>query len=155
MIDKENNIYIYRTLTKLKRMNMKRITFLLLCVVGLLFSSQVKAANYHVDETSVDQLIETTVETVDMGSMAMSNATAMSSDREAVVAIVLDCFLGGLGIHRLYLGTEIISWILYPITAGGIFGIVPIIDLIVLIIDYDDISAYINNPSFFMWKDSF
>jgi TM2 domain-containing membrane protein YozV len=67
------------------------------------------------------------------------------------IAIALDFFLGGLG-HRFYLGTETLTGLAYIFTCGGIFGIVPLVDLIVLIIDNKDISAYINNPKFFMWN---
>lgn len=74
-----------------------------------------------------------------------------SKDKDVVVALLLDFFLGGLGIHRFYLGTKTMTGIGYILTCGGIFGIVPLIDFIVLIIDNDDISPYIDNPKFFMW----
>lgn len=135
---------------------MKKLLLLAVFALAIMVSNQAKAANYHVDETAVDQLFDNAVETIDMSAtLSTTNSTVMSGDKEAIVAIVLDVVLGGLGVHRLYLGTEIITWLLYPITAGGIFGIVPIIDLVVLIMDMDDISAYIDNPDFFMWKDAF
>ena len=68
------------------------------------------------------------------------------------MALVLDFFLGGLGIHRFYLGTEVMTGIGYILTCGGIFGIVPLVDFIVLIINIDNISKYVNNPKFFMWN---
>jgi len=68
------------------------------------------------------------------------------------VALVLDFFLGGFGVHRFYLGTATMTGIGYILTCGGIFGIVPLVDFIVLIINMDDISQYINNPKFFMWN---
>jgi TM2 domain-containing membrane protein YozV len=74
-----------------------------------------------------------------------------SNQKDPVVAILLDFFLGGLGVHRFYLGTKPLTGIGYILTCGGIFGIVPLIDFIVLIIDHDDISPYIDNPKFFMW----
>jgi uncharacterized membrane protein len=40
----------------------------------------------------------------------------------------------------------------YILTCGGIFGIVPLVDFIVLIINIDNISKYVNNPKFFMWN---
>jgi hypothetical protein len=39
----------------------------------------------------------------------------------------------------------------YILTCGGIFGLMPLIDLIVLAVNWDDISAYVDNPKFFMW----
>jgi TM2 domain-containing membrane protein YozV len=73
------------------------------------------------------------------------------SNKDAIVAIVLDFFLGGFGVHRFYLGTEVMTGIGYILTCGGIFGIVPLVDFVVLIIDNKDISKYVNNPKFFMW----
>lgn len=77
--------------------------------------------------------------------------SATYSEKSAVLAIVLDLFLGGLGIHRAYLGTKTFTWIGYILTCGGIVGIVPLVDLVVLIINNSDISEYVDNPKFFMW----
>ena len=75
-----------------------------------------------------------------------------ASDKNFVAAILLNFFLGGLGIHRLYLGTATMIWIGYILTCGGIFGVVPFVDFIVLIIHNDDISEFVDNPKFFMWS---
>lgn len=74
-----------------------------------------------------------------------------AGSKNALTAILLDFFLGGLGIHRMYLGTKTMTWIGYILTCGGIGGIVPLIDLIMLIVDYKDISKYEGNTKFFMW----
>ena len=73
------------------------------------------------------------------------------NDKSPVLAIVLDFFLGPLGIHRAYLGTATFTWVGYILTCGGIFGIVPLVDFVVLIINSSDISEYVDNPRFFMW----
>lgn len=135
---------------------MKKLVLLAVLTLGIFVSSQATAANYHVDEAAVDQLFSDAVETIDMSAtISNSGSAVMSDEKEAIIAIVLDVVLPGLGIHRLYLGTEIITWLLYPITFGGLFGVVPLIDLIALVMDMDDISAYVDNPDFFMWKDMF
>jgi TM2 domain-containing membrane protein YozV len=74
-----------------------------------------------------------------------------SSDKSALLAIVLDFFLGPLGIHRAYLGTATFTWVGYILTCGGIFGIVPFVDFWVLIFNSSDISDYVDNTKFFMW----
>jgi TM2 domain-containing membrane protein YozV len=79
------------------------------------------------------------------------NVVYDGGDKSAVLAIVLDFFLGGLGIHRLYLGTKTFTWVGYILTCGGIFGIVPLVDFVVLIINSSDISEYVDNTKFFMW----
>lgn len=68
-------------------------------------------------------------------------------EHNAVVAILLAFFLGGLGIHRVYLGGRPLLILLYIITFGGIFGLLPLIDFIRLIIGH--MSHYEGNDKFF------
>ncbi len=122
--------------------------------------NQAKAASYSIDEGAIDKLFDKATET-SMISANASELTAVPSaipaplvapkEKDAVLAIVLDFFLGGLGIHRFYLGTKTMTGLGYILTCGGIFGIVPLVDFIVLIIDNEDIRPYIDNPKFFMW----
>ena len=45
-------------------------------------------------------------------------------------------------------------WALYTFTFGGIFGIVPFVDFIVMLIDLvedNGFGAYYGNTKFFMW----
>ena len=140
---------------------MKKILLVIVLFASVLFVKQANASSYSVNEQAVDQLFATAVET----SMISVNATELNSvvsnvsstvvaskDKDAIVAIVLDFFLGGFGIHRFYLGTETLTGLGYILTCGGIFGIVPLVDFVVLIIDNKDISPYVNNPKFFMWS---
>lgn len=57
---------------------------------------------------------------------------------------------GCVGLHRVYLGTSPYVPIVYAATAGGVFGILPMIDCIVLI-SSSHISRYENNPKVIMW----
>ena len=69
-------------------------------------------------------------------------------------AIILTFFLGGFGIHRHYMCTRPSTSAIYTFTFGGIFGIVPFVDLIVEIVatvEDDSIARYCGNTSFFMW----
>ena len=139
---------------------MKKAFILILLFAAAFSFQQVSAASYTIDEGTVDQLFATATET-SMISINSNELTAVPSnislptvapqEKDAVVAIVLDFFLGVFGVHRFYLGTETLTGIGYILTCGGIFGVVPLIDFIVLIIDNEDISPYINNPKFFMW----
>lgn len=139
---------------------MKKLILVIVLFVAVLSVKQANASSYSVDEQAVDQLFASAVETsmismnaTDLSSVASNvSSPVMAEQKDAVVAIVLDFFLGGLGVHRFYLGTETLTGLAYFFTCGGIFGIVPLVDFIVLIIDMDDISAYINNPKFFMWN---
>lgn len=63
-----------------------------------------------------------------------------------VVALILWFFLGGLAIHRVYLGTTPLMILWYFLTFGGIFGLCPLFDLITMIVNFD---AMIDNNKFF------
>ena len=139
---------------------MKKTIVLILLLIAVVSVRQVIASSYTIDVQSVDQMFDSAIET-SMVSVNSSDVSTLpsglpslaiaSKDKDAVVAILLDFFLGGFGIHRFYLGTETLTGLGYIFTCGGIFGIVPFVDFIVLIIDHDNISPYIDNPKFFMW----
>ena len=139
---------------------MKKLLLVVVLFTTVLFVKQASASSYSVNEQAIDQLFVNAVETsmisvnaTDLSSLATNvPTTVMAQQKDAIVAIVLDFFLGGLGVHRFYLGTETLTGIGYILTCGGIFGIVPLIDFVVLIIDNKDISKYVNNPKFFMWN---
>lgn len=139
---------------------MKKLMLVMVLFAAIISAKQANASSYSVNEQAIDQLfsqaIETSMISVDTpttGTMSTSAGTVLmpTKQKDAVVAILLDFFLGGLGVHRFYLGTKPLTGIGYILTCGGIFGIVPLIDFVVLIIDHDDISPYIDNPKFFMW----
>ena len=139
---------------------MKKLFLVVILFVTVLAVKQASASSYSVDEQAIDQLFASAVETsmISMNATELSSVasnvstTVMAQEKDAIVAIVLDFFLGGLGIHRFYLGTETLTGLAYIFTCGGIFGIVPLVDFVVLIIDNKDISPYINNPKFVMWN---
>lgn len=142
--------------------------------ITLLFATFVIAAKadpseYTVNDQAIEQVFSSS-QNVSVQSLAAmgtassmftngmaSGATAISAaggQKNFATALLLNFFLGGLGIHRLYLGTKTMTWVGYILTCGGIFGIVPLVDFIVLIIHNDDISPYVDNPKFFMWANN-
>lgn len=139
---------------------MKKVVFLsLILAMTAICSYNAKASGYTADDKLIDQLFTKAPETVnvsftDLSSLATPVGAPLTaaSSKDAAVALVLDFFLGGFGVHRFYLGTEVMTGIGYILTCGGIFGIVPLVDFVVLIINYNDISKYVNNPKFFMWN---
>ncbi len=131
----------------------------LLALVSAMFvsiNSMASAESYRIDDSAVEAVfsasttISSTLTSVD-NTFGTLSTDAVMAEKNALVAILLDFFLGGLAIHRVYLGGKPILILGYLITCGGIFGIVPLIDLIVLAINFDDISAYVGNNKFFMW----
>jgi TM2 domain-containing membrane protein YozV len=136
---------------------MKKLCFLsLVLVLTVLCSYNAKATGYTSDENLIDQMFSRAPEALNISitDLSLNSNTSMTmpaAEKDAVVAIVLDFFLGEFGVHRFYLGTEVMTGVGYILTCGGIFGIVPLVDFVVLIIDNKDISKYVNNPKFFMW----
>jgi len=74
-------------------------------------------------------------------------------EKDPVIAWLISFPTGMLGLHRAYLGTSTTTVILYIVTAGGILGIVPMIDWILLLrgIQDGDISRFVGNRRFVMW----
>lgn len=139
---------------------MKKVSLAICLLLAVFFVKSASASSYSIDMNSIDKMFSEAVETsmisMNAGELSAIPATAsatavVSSDKNAVAAILLDFFLGWAGVHRFYMGTKTLTGIGYILTCGGIFGIVPFVDLIVLIVDNDDISPYIDNPKFFMW----
>lgn len=128
----------------------------LLLALTALCSYNAKASVYTANDNLIDELFIAAPETVnvaftDLTLAGNSTATFAGSAKSAPVALLLDFFLGGLGVHRFYLGTEVLTGIGYILTCGGFFGVMPLIDFIVLIVNLEDISKYVDNPKFFMW----
>ena len=67
-------------------------------------------------------------------------------------AILMAVLTGPLGGHRLYLGTNPYVPIFYAVTLGGGFGLLPVIDIVVIIVS-KDLSKYENNQQIIMWGD--
>ena len=134
---------------------MKKFILSLIAVVAVAFSAG--AANYTVDDDAIDALIEASAEVspIDlMPAAAVPAAASLSAgSAEPVASFLLCTFLGGFGVHRHYMGTRPWMWAIYTFTACGIFGIVPFVDWVMLLIGLidDDISQYCGNTRFIMW----
>lgn len=135
--------------------------FLLIAVLfsfTALFAEQANASKYSIDQEKVDVLFENAEEAqfnifTDAALPGYpKHAPANEVDgKDPMIAILLDFFVGYLGVHRFYLGTKPLTGIGYIVTCGGFGGIMPLVDLIVLAMNYEDISPYVDNPKFFMW----
>lgn len=144
---------------------MKKVIFSLFAVLALSFSAMADNGDaYTVDDNAIEQVFaqsaEVNVADVELfGSMNLVSPEMPVTSLQTVSnanpwgAWAICWFLGEFGIHRHYLGTSKPMWLYYTLTCGGIFGIVTIVDWVVLLIGaiQDDISAYCNNDQFFMW----
>lgn len=151
-------------------MFMKKITITLLLATFVIAAKADPGQEYTVNDQAIEQVFaqsqiitgqslatmmgnENTAFTTGMATRGASLGAA-SGEKNFATALLLNFFLGGLGIHRLYLGTKTMTWVGYILTCGGIFGVVPLVDFIVLIVHNDDISPYVDNPKFFMWANN-
>lgn len=136
-----------------------------LAFAGCVVAAKANSSPYTVNDQQIESVFQAarSVSLTEMSQANLAMTTGMASASGAAVAdaggknfaaaVLLNFFLGGLGIHRLYLGTKTMTWVGYILTCGGIFGIVPLVDFVVLIVHNQDISPYVNNPKFFMWAN--
>ena len=111
------------------------------------------AANYSVDEASIDALFTEAVMEAPAAPAPVAPAVGGDPQITNILALVIDMTgLGALGIHRLILGTKPINVLWYFLTFGGIFGIIPLVDWVMILIDLINGSAsWLDNPAFIMW----
>lgn len=135
--------------------------FILSLVAVLSLGIAASAADYTVDESSIDALIENAVEvTPDFMEAEAGDLTSatlhIGSAPKPVVAFILSVvpFTSWLAIHRMYLGTSPLAVILNIVTVAG-FGVVYVLDWVSLLLGTldDNIGAYVNNGRWWMWAN--
>lgn len=135
---------------------MKKLAVLFSAIVMLaVTNANASVEKYSINDDAVEAVLNEGVvvnSVFDLNELAGVTAPqAVLSDKNAAVAAILAFVIGWTGIHRVYLGGRPVLVLFYIITFGGIFGIVPFIDFIVLLINLDDPSQYIGNDKFIMW----
>ncbi|MBQ9417685.1 MAG: TM2 domain-containing protein [Bacteroidales bacterium] len=143
---------------------MKKIILSMLAVLALSWGAMAEnGESYTIDDAAIEQVFAAAADAtmsqayiaglVDLSAPMQGAATATLSQANPIGAWLICWFLGGFGIHRHYMGTDRLMFLYYIITCGGIFGIVPLVDWVVLLIGVidNDISKYVNNSRFFMW----
>ncbi|MFT7231546.1 MAG: TM2 domain-containing membrane protein YozV [Cyclobacteriaceae bacterium] len=130
---------------------MKKIVTMLL-FISVAFAGY-SSSKYTIDDSKVETILEqSTAVEFNFTNENPLNVTSIQASQNPWIAVALGFFLGGFGVHRVYLGTPpgIIAG--YFFTCGGIFGILPIIDIIVLVINNEDISAYVDKKGLIMFN---
>ena len=67
-------------------------------------------------------------------------------------AAIITVLLGPLGGHRIYLGTDVKVPVIYALTLGGGFGLLPLCDLIAILVT-GDIHEYADSSKIIMWVE--
>lgn len=133
---------------------------LVLTLVAALVALCASANNYVANDAAFDALEANSVEMVMAADleMAPANMVQLSNNQDPLIATLLSWFTGWCGLHRYYLGTEIWMALPYALTGGG-FGIVTLVDSVLLTLDLIQNNSingqYINNPRILMWADLF
>lgn len=135
--------------------------FILSLVAVLSLGIAASAADYTVDESSIDALIENAVEVTPAFMEAEAGdlyetSLKIGSAPKPIIALVLATvpLTNWLAVHRMYLGTSPLAVILHIVTLEG-YGIVGFLDWVALLVGTvnDDISAYVNNGRWWMWAN--
>ena len=86
-----------------------------------------------------------------IGELVLSTAdsVALSKEKKLVTALSFPFPLGIVGAHRIFMGAKPIIPVIYIITLGGCFGILPLIDFVILLTtkNYDAL----RQDKLFMW----
>lgn len=133
---------------------------LVLTLAAALVALCASANNYVANDAAIDALVENSVEMVMEAAApaAPANMIQLSNNQDPLIATLLSWFTGWVGLHRYYLGTSVWMALPYALTGGG-FGIVTLIDSVLLTIDLVQNNSingqYINNPRILMWADLF
>ncbi len=128
----------------------KFLSVLVLVFVG--YMGTAASSDYFVNDAEVEHVLTTSdisdLNTTEFDLSSAMATTSVKAEKSLVVALILDWLLGGLAIHRVYLGGKGGLILTYFITCGGIFGIVPLVDFFVMIGNLD---KYIDNDKFIVW----
>lgn len=128
-------------------------TFIILLLASVSFAGY-SNSKYTIDDAKVETVFEqSTAISMDFAVNSL-HPTSIEAEKNPWVAAVLafPSLIGWTGIHRVYLGTPAGIIAGYVFTCGGIFGILPLIDCIVLIMNNEDISPYINKKGLIMFN---
>lgn len=85
-------------------------------------------------------------------TFAIATDSGLHHKHRLIAALLAFPLPGGiLGLHRIYLGTHALVPLVYIATFGGIFGVVPFVDF-VLILVCKDVNTYSQTSTLFMWS---
>lgn len=130
---------------------MKVIAFSLLVFLNItLVLSAENTKVFYLEQVTVG-LQQTVGSTLDSVPALPSETTDVAEPKaQKLKAVLLALFLGHFGVHRIYLGTEANVPVVYSLTLGGGFGLLPLLDIIA-ILSSKDISEFSGNNQVIMW----
>lgn len=138
---------------------MKKVLIAGFFAMFVLSAQSFATSAYTIDDNAVEAVFDNSVNVMNLdysdsnGLITFENATMVKADKSPIAAFVICWFLGGIAIHRVYLGGAPILVVGYIVTIFGIVGLVPFIDWIVLLVDVfrNDLGKHEGSDAFFMW----
>lgn len=85
-------------------------------------------------------------------SMKISPQDVVFHKKHRLFAALLAFPLGVFGLHRIYMHTAPGVPFIYIVTFGGLFGVLPFIDFVLILLNKDIHLTYTSNPHLFMWQ---
>jgi TM2 domain-containing membrane protein YozV len=85
-------------------------------------------------------------------SLTVLPKDAVFHKKHRLIAALLAFPLGVFGLHRIYMGTRSIVPFIYIVTFGGVFGVLPFIDFVLILLNKDIHLTYTSNYHIFMWQ---
>ena len=128
-------------------MQSKFYYFLVILFFGI---STTSVASTEVVDISILQPVEF-LDQVDQVTFENDGTSVVTPKYRKLKAVLLAVFLGHFGVHRIYLGTKENVPVVYSLTLGGGFGLLPLFDIIA-ILSTKDLDEFANNDKVFMWS---
>lgn len=134
---------------------------LLVCMVALfvVIAQSFGNSKYRVDDAQIESIFDNAI-SVQKSNMDLTklyedtNARfEIKEGKSPIAAFVIAWFLGGIAIHRVYLGGTPLLVVGYLFTIFGFFGLIPLGDIIVLLVSVfkNDLGKYEGSDAFIMW----
>ena len=136
---------------------MKKVLLVCLFAMFAITSQTYASSAYTIDDSAVEAVFDNSVSVMSLDatsdSMVLENATMLKAGKSPIAAFVICWFLGAIAIHRVYLGGTPLLVLGYILTVFGIFGLVPFVDWVVLLVDVfrNDLGKHEGSDAFFMW----
>jgi TM2 domain-containing membrane protein YozV len=132
----------------------KSLLLFLGCVFAIITSLQGKSIDvsrdtvvFHTIKKPLDLTLgETFTDTLN------GNKTVYHKKHRVFAALLAFPPLGIFGLHRIYMHTSPGVPLVYIVTFGGVFGILPFIDFVLILLNKDIHLNYTSNPHLFMWE---
>lgn len=139
---------------------MKKWAILLFCLMGCIITSArersevvpVSAIHNPVIPDSADASVLRIFMPSDSIKADFKDTIKYRKKHRAIAALLAIPPFGLFGLHRLYMHTDPIVPFVYIVTAGGLLGVLPFIDFVLILLNKDIHLTYTSNPHLFMWQ---